>query len=471
MSISKEKIYAHLPIVAQNIVCSIFGWKQIKLRYGGNFHDLLTWLEESQWWPSGKIKLYQEEQLEKIIRHAYYTVPFYRRVFDKYNLIPTDIRSHDDLGKLPILTKEDVRNHRDHMLSTEYSRRALVFSHTSGTSGKSLQFYLEPRAIQFRWAVWWRHKMRFGVDFNVPYATFTGLTAVPLTQNSPPYWRENWPMHQTVFTMHHIMPSKVHDIVSRLNRGGFEYYSGYPSILHALAALIQESHLEITSPPKIIFTGAENLYDDQRKIISEVFNCAVTDEYGFSEGCGNASRCQADVFHEDFEYGILECIDPMPINARKHRGRIIATGFASYAMPFIRYDIGDTGIWESVSCPCGRQSTVLTCIEGRVEDYIVTPEGHKIMRFDYLFKDSRNIMEAQVLQKELGSIHLRIVRRPSYSLTDEKVLVDEVKNRISRRLKVEFEYVTEIEREPNGKFRAVKSLLKHLSHEANFSEP
>jgi phenylacetate-CoA ligase len=217
--------------------------------------------------------------------------------------------------------------------------------------------------------------------------------------------------------------------------------------------------MDFKTPPGIVFTGAETLYEDQRNLISEVFSCPVTDQYGFSEGCGNASRCQEDVFHEDFEYGILECVDPEWLDKDTKRGRIVATGFASYGMPFIRYDVGDIGIWKTARCACGRESDVLLQIEGRLEDYIVTPEGRRIRRFDYIFKDTHSVKEAQVIQRKEGSICLRIVRRSEYSPSDETTIRDDIRKMISPQLKVAFEYVDTIPREPNGKFRAVKSLI------------
>lgn len=459
MSNRQEEIYRHLPVLLQDIACSVRGYTQRRLRYGGAFQELLQWLEESQWWPVDSIQAYQEEQLQKLMHHAFTTVPYYRAVFKRLGLQPSDLRSVEDLSKLPILTKEDVRANLHGMVSEKFARRDLVLSHTSGTTGKSLLFYMEPRAFQFRWAVWWRHRKRFGIEFDAPYATFTGLAAVPLEQSDPPYWREDWPMHQTVFTMHHIVHSKARDIVERLNRGGFCYYSGYPSVLYALAVLVEELQLEITAPPQIIFTGAETLHEDQRRLISRIFKCPVTDQYGFSEGCGNASRCPNDVFHEDFEYGILECGEPVAVDPETRQGRIIATGFGGYAMPFIRYEVGDVGTWSRKQCTCGRESTVLSRIEGRSEDYVTTPEGRQILRFDYVFKDTYNVREAQVVQRELGSICLRIVRRAGYSLADEALLRDEIKHRVSAGLRVDFEYVDEIERESDGKFRAVKSCL------------
>jgi len=459
MSVRGEKLYPYLPIALQNVVCMIYGLRQRRLRYGGQFRQLLDWLQESEWWPAERIERYQDEQLRKIVSHAYQTVPYYRRVFDERGLTPADIRTVADLQKLPVTTKEDVRNYRDEMVSQQFRGGRLELMHTSGTTGKSLKFWVEPRAIRFRWAVWWRHKAGFGIRFGAPYATFTGLTAVPLGQERPPFWRENRPMHQTVFSMHHVVRSKVAAIVQRLNQGGFDYYTGYPSILFVLADLIREGGLTVTAPPKMIFTGAETLYENQRELISEVLGAPVTDLYGFSEGCGNASRCQEDVLHEDVEFGILECEDLQPVGQGAVRGRIIATGLAAYGMPLLRYDVGDVGVWSSARCPCGRASKTLTSIEGRVEDYVVTPEGRRIRRFDYVFKDTRNVKEAQVEQREMGSVCLRVVRRAAYSAQDEEFIKQQIAQKVSPRLRVTFEYVEEIEREPGGKFQAVKSFL------------
>jgi phenylacetate-CoA ligase len=460
MSAWDERIYPYLPVAAQNVACSLVGARQRRLRYGGEFRRLLDWMEAAQWWSADRIAGYQDEQLQAMVRHAYEHVPYYRRVFDSRRLKPQDIRGRADLAKIPILAKEDVRHHRDELVASGVPRRDLVFCHTSGSTGKSLQFYMEPRAVQFQWAVWWRHRQRFGVSPGMPHASFLGRAAVPLRQSRPPYWRENWPMRQTLFSIHHLVPGKAGAIVGRLNQGGFDFYAGFPTVLGVLAELALEQGLKIVAPPRAVFTGADSLRAPQRQAMQQVFQSIVTDQYGFAEGCGNASRCPQDVFHEDFEYGILECADPEAVGPGLKRGRIVATGFASLAMPFIRYDVGDVGLWSEEPCACGRKSPVLVDIEGRVEDYVVTPEGRRIMRLDYIFKDAQNVREAQVMQREPGGIWLRIVRRPGYSTRDEEVLRREVRDRISASLKVEFEYVNEIERLPGGKVQAVKSLLR-----------
>ncbi len=249
-------------------------------------------------------------------------------------------------------------------------------------------------------------------------------------------------------------------MVEFLNSHPFEFYSGYPSIIHMLAWHAGAAGLSLKSPPRAVFTGAENLLDFQRRQIQKFTGAILTDQYGCSEGCGNASHCPEFVYHEDFEFGIME--GGVELQKGNPARSILCTGFANDAFPFIRYEVGDTGVWQENdrACPCGRQSRAILRIEGRKDDYVVTPEGTQIMRFDYVFKDVLNVEEVQIVQEQLGEITVRAVRRPTYNSADEVAITREIQRWISPTLAVRFEYVQEIEREPNGKFRAVLSKLK-----------
>lgn len=303
------------------------------------------------------------------------------------------------------------------------------------------------------------------VNFRAPLFT-------PAEQNEPPFWRWVHPMRQVVINMQHIIPSKIHHIVDFLNEHYFEFYTSYPSFIHSLATIAIEKGLSLKNPPRVIFMGCENTFDFQKKSVEEFTGARITDQYGFAEACGNASECEHDLYHEDFELGVVECTEPRDLPDGRVKGNIVCTGLTCPEFPFIRYEIGDVGIWENknVLCHCGRQSRLLVKIEGRQDDYVVTPEGGRVMRFDYIFKDAQNVMESQIVQEKLGEIIIYIVRRSNYSEKDEKIIRDEIKKWISGSLKVKFVYVSEIERESNGKFRAVKSLLRGSVGENSFTD-
>jgi phenylacetate-CoA ligase len=458
-SVFVEQIYPKLPVFLQNAACWYYGRKEARTRFGSTFERRLRELVDSNRWSTAEIEAYQNERIRHLVRHAYENVPYYRERWKSLKLSPEDIRCRQDLLKLPVLTKEDVRQNFERLIAQNFSKRDLVFRHTSGTTGKALHFYATKPAIAFQWAVWWRHRLRFGVEPGTWHANFTGKRVVPLDQNTPPYWRWNRPLHQALLTMHHLTPEKIGSIIQFLNSHRFEFYSGYPSIVHMLALHATEAGLVLNSPPRVVFSGAEKMLDFQRRDIQKFTGAILTDQYGCSEGCGNASQCPEFVYHEDFEFGVIEGIE---IEPRTSARSILCTGFANDAFPLIRYEVGDSGAWQEEGnlCRCGRSSMVLLRIEGREDDYVITPEGTRIMRFDYVFKDALNVKEVQIVQEQLGEITVRLVRRPGYSTSDEADIGREIQRWISPRLAVRFEYVPEIERERNGKFRAVLSRVK-----------
>jgi phenylacetate-CoA ligase len=457
-SILVEQIYPRLPVFLQNAACWYYGKKEARVRFGSVFDQRLAELLNSEKWSASEIEAYQNEKLRLLVRDAYENVPYYRKRWKSLKISPDDIKSRDDLVKLPVLTKEDVRENFDRIVSRKASKRDLVFRHTSGTTGKALHFYTTKAAIAFQWAVWWRHRLRFGLELESWHANFTGKRVVPLEQRTPPYWRWNAPIHQALLTMHHLTPGKINSVMEFLNSHRFEFYSGYPSIIHMLAVNAREAGLRLQVAPRAVVTGAENMLDFQRRDIHQFTGAILTDQYGCSEGCGNASHCPKFVYHEDFEFGILEGVERTPGDPVK---AILCTGFACDDFPFIRYEVGDSGVWQpqATRCACGRSSRVLLRIEGRQDDYVLTPEGRRIMRFDYVFKDALNLKEVQIVQEQLGEITIRAVLRAGYTKQDEIQIGGEIHRWISPALKVRFDYVPEIERERNGKFRAVVSRL------------
>jgi phenylacetate-CoA ligase len=455
-----EALYQRLPVGLQNLACSYYGWKEKRIRFGPEFQRRLESLAETDRMSRAEIEAYQDEKIADLVDHAYRNVPYYREVMDRLKLKPTDVRGRKDLPKLPILTKEDVRQNLEKLVATNADRRTLIHGHTSGTTGSSLNFYKTRSAVAFQWAVWWRHRTRFGFFPGAWHVNFTGKPVVPPRQQGPPYWRWNRPIRQALINMQHITPATAGEIVGFLDGHGFEAFTGYPSIVHALAMAAAEAGVVLSPGPRLVVTGAENMLDFQRRDIEAFTGAILTDEYGASEGCGNASHCPELVYHEDFEFGVLECCDPSEDGEGRKHGKIVCTGFACPEFPLIRYQIGDAGVWEAPDrpCECGRESTVLLRIEGRVEDYVVTPEGTRIMRFDYLFKSTENVKECQVVQEKLGELKMVIVRRPGYGSAEERTIIEEVHRWISPSMNVTFEYVDEIPREPNGKFRAVKGM-------------
>ena len=452
-------IYSHLPVWVQNTACSIAGLGMRHKRYGKDFKNYLDFINKSQWWSLSDQEVYQNEQVAKIIKHSYDTVPYYRKIMDSRKLSPSDIESVADLQKLPILTKQDVRSAGKELCSVAIPKSKWIHGHTGGTTGTSLQLYSSSSTFQRQWAVWWRHRMRFGLSAKDEFIVFAGRDVIPLTTMDPPFWRKNIPMHQTYVSIHHMTKDNMGVLVEYLNTRNVKYYSGYPSAVYLVAKYIQENGIKLKTPPKVVVLGAETLLPHQRRAMKEAFGSVVTDQYGASENCGNISECECGRYHVDMEFGAIEFI-PMkhvPTTTR----RIVCTGFCNYVMPLIRYDIGDIATipTSEIKCQCGRQAPTVERIDGRIESYILTPDGRQAGRLDFIFKNSANIEEAQLVQTEIESVTVRIVRGPGYTENDESDLLASLRKYLGNIIEIHVEYIDSIPREANGKFRQIVSSI------------
>jgi phenylacetate-CoA ligase len=119
--------------------------------------------------------------------------------------------------------------------------------------------------------------------------------------------------------------------------------------------------------------------------------------------------------------------------------------------------VGDVGTRWLRPCPCGRPGDVFLDVDGRIEDYVLTPDGRLVGRLDHIFKAQHDVAEAQILQHDPAALEVLVVRRPSWGEGSEKALLEEIRSRLGEAIRVEIRSVDAIPREPNGKFRAVKS--------------
>ena len=448
------ELYPKLPVWAQNSMCSFYGLQERGVRFGHEFDNFMRKLDCLEWEDRFTIEEYQLQQINFLLEQAKQNVPFYRESND----YPDKVTSLKEFSCLPVLEKDVFRRNPNAFLSEKFTKKELFKYSTSGTSGKPVNFYRSRKSIASQWAVWSRHKQRFNVNFNDYHALFTGKPIVPAAQSKAPYWRLNRPGRQLIFGMLHTSEKAIRAIINKLEKEDIQFYTGYPSIIYQIAISALNLGLVLKNGPKVIFVGAEPLYDYQRMAIENCFNAQVTDQYGTSEGLANASKCEKGNYHVDFEFGHLEIMSD-GLNKDQAIGEILMTGFTNHAMPLIRYMIGDRGKLSNAKCGCGRESRILEELSGRSEDYVLTPEGNRITRLDYIFKGVIGIEEAQIRQIKEGEIIIILVTNNSYDQVEEHKIRQTIKKYISESITVYFKFVEEIPRTSSGKFRAVVNKL------------
>jgi len=291
----------------------------------------------------------------------------------------------------------------------------------------------------------------------VPNLTFNGPIIVPFDRKRPPFWRYNAYGRQTLFSLYHMTPENLLAYVDAVHDIPAGYVQGYPSSIHLVARAMLEADRPLPAGRIAgVFTSSESLLAFQRKTIESAFSAPVRDRYGVSEFAVSMTECALERHHVDMEFGIVE-VETAEETGESVTGPILVTGLAHDATPLIRYRVGDVGTRSKQPCPCGRPGDVFLDVDGRVEDYVETPDGRMIGRLDHIFKEQLDIAEAQILQETKDAIEVLVIPRASYDDISERQLMKEIRSRLGDEIDVAIRHVESIPREPNGKFRAVKS--------------
>ncbi|MBW2288763.1 MAG: phenylacetate--CoA ligase family protein [Deltaproteobacteria bacterium] len=453
-----DAIYQRLPVFGQNLLCTIAGYKRYRSRFSPRFHAALAELEESAMGPLERLYEIQRSRLDRLVTRARKHSPFYRDLPP-----PSDHRDPEEalrrtLASLPILEKSQYRDRPEAFLADDIPANRLRRGKTSGTTGTALPLWYTLDTLAEEFATVWRLRRANGVAGpEVPNLTFNGPIIVPFGCERPPFWRTNAYGHQTLFSLYHMTPDNLRAYVDAIHEIPAGYVQGYPSSIHLVARAMLEAGRPLPAGRMSgVFTSSESLLAFQRETIETAFAAPVRDRYGVSEFAVSMTGCELNQLHVDMEFGIVE-VEATEETSESVTGPLLVTGLAHDATPLIRYRIGDVGTRSKRPCPCGRPGDVFLDVDGRVEDYVQTPDGRLIGRLDHIFKEQLDIAEAQIIQETKEAIEVLIVPRSGFSDVSERQLVKEIRSRLGDEIGVSIRPVKSIPREPNGKFRAVKS--------------
>ncbi|HDG97270.1 MAG TPA: phenylacetate--CoA ligase family protein [Desulfobacterales bacterium] len=450
------KVYFSSPRSIQKIALNLYGYWQARQRFGGEFKKVLEELEESQWWAPSELEELQNELLRKMIKHAYENVPYYRRVFNERGLKPADIKTKEDLPKLPFLTREIINEHFDELVARNFPRKEMVLHHTSGTTGQRLKGFYLPKKL--RWTINYAHLYRFyrwaGFDVGERRVTIAGR----FFTNRPPYWMINWAEKQLLLSTHHLSARTVDVYIERIRKFSPQAIQGHPSAIAYLARRLEE--LDITIPVKAVLTTGEQLYPDQREIIERRFQCKVFDAWGHGESAGMAAECEKHMgYHIASEYGIIEIIERKELSNELSDGvgEIVATSLHNYAMPFIRYRTGDLGSLAGYNCPCGRGLPLLSKIIGRIDEIITTPEGKVVLpvAFRTSFAKLDFLEEYQFVQEKANEYRMFIVDNGRIGMKEQSKIMEILHYYLGTSANLHLELVTEIPKTPGAKQKLI----------------
>lgn len=450
----------------------------MELYAGTPIQKNLTFFKKSQWYKQGEIDQLQNKKLRQLIDYAYTNIPYYHRIIKQNKLLPKDIRTVEDLQKLPFLTKDIIRKNFQDLIAKNHTKQAIL-NHTSGSSGEPLRYYISKESITIGWALEFRGWGWGGYELGDKRATLGfwrdyKTTATSADKNLSLIKRIRFALERnlTLSTLN-MTEETMRLYVEQLERYNPKFLRGYPSALSILAQYIDENNMK-TIRPNAVFSVAETLLPNQKKKIEETFGCPTFDHYGCRDGAANAMECEE---HSGLHIGAEQCyIEVIKKDERAdplEMGEIISTDFHNYTMPFIRYRTGDCGTMSDEQCTCGRGLPLLRSVEGRIINQVLHSDGSYLSGlpltdvFEYLEQTTNDtIKQYQVIQDMKDHLLIKIVKGKNYREFSERLITAEMKKHLGNSVVTTFEYLDQIPTTPGGKrLYIISELLKDKKYE------
>ena len=390
-----------------------------------------------------ELKKRNEHKFIELFRKAYDKSPFYHQLYCAARINKEDIKSIDDIKKLPIITKEQVKQHADEMVICP--KWKLLKNHTSGTTGTPLMVYEDWPSIWREQAYFYCYRKRCGYRYGQPIVSLRGNLGKADTD-----------LKVHISNTLYLSSYNINDINAELYYKKIKAHNpvaieGYPSSLFRLASLFRDKGLELNIP--LSFTSSETLLDNQRFLIEKQFHTQIYDHYGTTERTIRLSEAlDHSCYYEDPGYSINEYLEDGEVT----------TSLINQSFPLIRYRGND--IIETIKVDSNNEEhIIIKKIHGRDEDYIICKDGTYVKRLDFIFKKTSHVNAAQLIQNEKGNVIIKIVPDQGFNESDSQCIKESLWERVGKEnLIVDIELVSlnELTYTSSGKFKYIINNIK-----------
>lgn len=412
-------------------------------------------LRRNVWRRPAELEAIQVRKLRALVQHAYAKVPYYRRLFDEAGVQPERIQSIEDLAQIPITSKADLRVAKGEMIAEGLDLARCRVVRTSGSTGMPLTLYINEQEKLQRTLVNLRILSENGFRFTDSLAYIGDPRHFPTLR----YWFQRL----GILRRHYLsIFDDPRDQLEQLQRHEPAVLYSYPTQLALLAKLVIERGMRCLRP-KLVFTSAEVLIPQARRLIQQAFGVDPVDVYGCIEVGDIAWQCPEHTdFHVNSDALIVEIIQDGHWAAPGERGEIVVTSLDTLTLPLIRYRLGDVGVWSSQPCPCGRSLPILRELAGRQDDFVILEDGRTFSPrlFTLILRSLvEEIAQYAVRQTQPDKLLVQVVAGPGFTRCTPETIVKQIQKQVGQGLEVKVEVVTEIERDRSGKIRSVVSTL------------
>ena len=429
------------------------------------YEDYFQWFDDTDEWDRERLLAYQWKAMKRLLEHASKNVPFYREKWKGIDV--NDICGYEDLVDLPILSKQDVREYGDQLIAEGIRKKDLIMQQTGGSTGTPLQFYYDVNADMAIKASLRRWGKYAGMLKATEKFFYISRPAFALMNNKRRWGEHGERYYGDYFALIRrgllATTNLTDDVMCRycdlIEKHKPPFLKGYSSGLYLLAEYCVRTGRQLDFI-KAVMASSDMVTPKQREMTLQAWNCEVFDHYGMNEEVATANECREHKgYHIDMVKCLVEILDDENQQVFDAPGKIVGTCLTNYAMPFIRYEVGDRASLTKDFCPCGRQSMMLAKLEGRQNDVIKTPAGRSINAsvLGLMVIGIHSIKEIQFVQPGVDKLIVRIACSGTFKSSDEALFLKRLNQHIDNSISVQVNYVDSIPRQANGKFRLVVS--------------
>ncbi len=428
---------------------------------GDNVDRHLAMLLKSQWYSRAKLEELQWTKFKLLLQHAYDFSPLYRSKFDAYGIKPSSIQNHSDLSRLPILTKNELRDAGNFILA-KGGKYKFSIAKSSGSTGQLVKFYKDRNASGNGRAAMYRGHSWYSVDVGAREAKLCGVahTVRKKIVTAIGDFLLNRFRQKDINTSSKMFLTFALDMRKR----NPEYLMGYSSLVYEFARFVESEGIDLTPLElKMVKVTSETLFDYQREVLERIFKCPVVNEYGAAEAGIIAFECPMHGMHVTVEGVLLEEID---VKGQSEIKEFFVTDLNNFYSPIIRYRLGDLGKMSSQACSCGRGLPLIKNIVGRTGDIVYGTDGasaHSSI-FSSILKESTSavsggVKQYKVYQRVKGELELNIVKDENFSTDIIDTFERKTRDKLGKKLQIQVKFINSIEREKSGKLRYFVSSL------------
>ncbi len=395
----------------------------------------------------------QSRRLQKLVKKAY-KMPFYKERFDAAGIKPEDIRTGDDLAKLPVLTKDELREWMGKELENPKYKNWIVDT-TSGSTGKPLSIIFSPREKAYMKANWFRVMMVAG------YNPFFGKTMSRINAHD-----ENGGGRDTFLQRFGILRRKYVDqyapeaeVIDAINEYKPDWLYMNKTELMRLVLYSNRTGKKIFHP-RFYDPISEKVDENNRKLFIKTLGEGIIDSYGSAETGACMVRLPGKnyyVVHNDsFVVNVLDDEGKLA-----EEGKLVITPLYKTDLPLINYSIGD-----KATCKVKNGVRFITSVQGRMNDYFYYKNGEVTSFFEItpVIAHCADILQIRFIEETYDLIHVQIVRDDQARMSREQIekyLVENLNKIFKKPFAFEFEWMTSIPPDKNGKLRMIVCNVEH----------